>query len=151
MRTIEEIADEIMSYPNYESVPKDLRKEYQELRFIQVQEEESDIYNRYESSKDIPLDRLKEICTAEKEGRLVVLPVNVGDVVYVNFSISGSYFRKNEKPYACKVVFIGINEKGGFISIKFKNGRMWCVDFEDIGKTVFLAKEEALKALGGAE
>ena len=32
---------------------------------------------------DIPLDRLKEICEAEKDGRCVVLPCKVGDNLYV--------------------------------------------------------------------
>ena len=82
MRTIEEISDEMMSYPSYESVPKSLRKEYQEVRLIQVQEEESDIYNRCEISKDISLDRLTEICNAERDGRLVIQPCKRGDKVW---------------------------------------------------------------------
>lgn len=32
--------------------------------------------------RNIPLDRLEEICTAEQEGRVVVLPCKVGDIVY---------------------------------------------------------------------
>ena len=32
---------------------------------------------------DIPADRLQEICEAEKDGRLVVLPCKAGETVYV--------------------------------------------------------------------
>ena len=101
--------------------------------------------------RDIPVHRIKQICNAEKEGRLVVLPVNVGDVVYVNFGISGDYLRKNEKPYACKVVYVGLNGENGHFNIQYGNDRMWTFNFNEIGKTVFLTKEQALKALGGVE
>ena len=39
-------------------------------------------YSRYEITKHIPLDRLEEICQAEREGRCVVLPCKVGDTVW---------------------------------------------------------------------
>ncbi|HZK26338.1 MAG TPA: hypothetical protein VFD00_02200 [Thermoclostridium sp.] len=35
-----------------------------------------------EITADINIDRLAEICEAEREGRLVVLPCKVGDTVY---------------------------------------------------------------------
>ena len=39
-------------------------------------------YSRYEISKDIHIDRLEAICAAEKDGRLVTLPVGkIGDIV----------------------------------------------------------------------
>ena len=82
----------------------------------------------------------------------VVLPVNVGDVVYVNFSIDGDYLRKDKRPYACKVGYIGLNEKGGYFNIQFENRRMWSCDFNEIGVVVFLTKEQAENTLkGGAE
>lgn len=39
-------------------------------------------YSRYEITKHIPLDRLQEICEAEREGRLKLMPCSVGDIVY---------------------------------------------------------------------
>ena len=41
----------------------------------------------------IPLDRLTEICNAERDGRLVVLPCKVGDTLWLAYdriSITGN-------------------------------------------------------------
>ena len=42
-----------------------------------MQQKEAEIYKREQITKDIPLDRLEEICDAERDGRLVVLPCGV--------------------------------------------------------------------------
>ena len=57
----------------------------------------------------IPLARAKELAQAEKDGRLVVLPCNVGDTVWTNLAMSGWYFRDKDRPYSAKVVFMGLN------------------------------------------
>lgn len=89
------------------------------------------------------------------KSQYIKLPCKVGDTVYTNFSVVGDYLREKDKPYACKIVFIGINESddfgGGFVNAEFKNGRMWQFKFLDIGKTVFLDKESAEKALRECE
>lgn len=95
---------------------------------------------------------ISDICPhfADKS-QYIKLPCKVGDTVYTNFSVVGDYLRAKDKPYACKIVFIGINESndfgGGFVNAKLKNGRMWQFKFLDIGKIVFLTKESADKAL----
>ena len=71
MRTIEEIKAKIEAYNRYEDVPKELREEYNKLSFQIWQENLDDSYKRRAATKDIPLDRLKEICEAERDGRLV--------------------------------------------------------------------------------
>jgi len=38
---------------------------------------------RLEIIKDIPPDRLRELASADREGRVVVLPCKVGDMVYM--------------------------------------------------------------------
>lgn len=40
-------------------------------------------YSRYEITKSIPLDRLEEICTAERDGRLWMPPCKAGDTVWI--------------------------------------------------------------------
>ena len=79
--------------------------------------------------------RLREIAEADKEGRLVVLPCKVGDTVY--FALLGR-----------------IIEKQVFSIVSFSNStRIYCGGTseyfrpEDIGKTFFLTREEAEKAL----
>lgn len=42
----------------------------------------SDIAQKIELVKDIPVDRLRELAQADKDGRCVVLPCKVGDTIY---------------------------------------------------------------------
>ena len=79
-------------------------------------------------------------------------PVQVGQKVYTNYAMQGWYFRNNDKPYAAEIVFLGLNnseEMGcGFFNIAYENrGYMMQFKLSDIGKTVFLTKEQAEKAL----
>ena len=78
--------------------------------------------------------RLRELAETDKDGRLVILPCKVGDTVYdVDFGrISSHFIRKIEW-----------NKQGGFARCAF------LLPFDDFGKTVFLTKEEAEKALEG--
>ena len=87
----------------------------------------------------LPIDRLRELAEADKDGRLVVLPCKVGDTVY--FALIGR-----------------IIEKQVFSIVSFSNStRIYCGGTseyfrpEDIGKTLFLTREEAEKALWGME
>lgn len=83
----------------------------------------------------IDVDRMKELAEADKDGRLVVLPCKVGDTVY--FALLGR-----------------IIEKQVFSIVSFSNStRIYCDGTseyfrpEDIGKTFFLTREAAEKAL----
>jgi len=90
----------------------------------------------------IDSDRLQEICKAEAEGRLVVLPCKVGDTVY--FAYSGC-----EKINDAKVSGFWVAEK--WIQLQLTNGSTFtCWDGPNnyFGKTVFLSKEAAEAALG---
>jgi hypothetical protein len=139
MRTIEEIRAELSQYKKYEDVPKELRKEYNKISLQMIQQEECEIYRRYEITKDIPLDRLQEICNAERDGRCVVLPCKVGDTIYVTI---GHFNKKITESKAVKVWFNGFDY------------RVVCDGIGELtfGKSVFLTKEAAEQALkGGAE
>ena len=81
------------------------------------------------------LHHIRELAEADKDGRVVVLPCKVGDTVY--FALLGR-----------------IIEKQVFSIVSFSNStRIYCDGTseyfrpEDIGKTFFLAREEAEKAL----
>lgn len=93
------------------------------------------------------IDKLAEYETAEEEGRLVVLPCKVGQCVYTNFSMSGWYMRKDKRPYIGRIVFIGLNANDPYFNIILGEGKMLQFKFSEIGKRVFLAREEAEKAL----
>lgn len=74
------------------------------------------------------------------------LPCDVGDTVYTNCRMQGWYFREKDKPYAAKIVFIGLNGVDNFMNVDFGDGHMLQFPFSQIGKMVFLTEEEALKA-----
>lgn len=80
-------------------------------------------------------DRLRELAEADRDGHVVVLPCKVGDTVY--FALLGR-----------------IIEKQVFSIVSFSNStRIYCDGTseyfrpEDIGKTFFLTREEAERAL----
>jgi hypothetical protein len=95
--------------------------------------------------------RLQEIEDKIENGTLKEIPCKIGDTLYTNMRWQGDYMRKENAPYPVIVVFIGINDNvdmgGGVINIVNEKGRMWQIDFLDIGETVFLTREEAEKRL----
>lgn len=102
---------------------------------------------KWENNRHEVLQKLAEYEDLEEQGKLPRLPCAVGDTVYTNDSMRGWYFRKSDRPYKAKVVFIGVNGGDGFINIDLGKGLQLQFDFSDFGKTVFLTKEEAKFAL----
>lgn len=102
--------------------------------------------NRWEcecDSCDKPIDwkndcvkKLEEYETAEEEGRLVVLPCKIGNTVYVPSKYSGMVI-----PFHITEFYIFEDEYA--IIDDFDNE----YKIEDFGKTVFITREEAEKAL----
>ena len=98
----------------------------------------ADAEGRYIVMRDAEQDgvaRLRELAEADKDGRVVVLPCKVGDTVY--FALLGR-----------------IIEKQVFSIVSFSNStRIYCGGTseyfrpEDIGKTFFLTREEAERAM----
>ena len=88
-------------------------------------------------------ERIRELLKADKDGRLVVLPCKVGDTVYEVTS------RKTISEYRVKAIrtelfctFIEWDITAGFV-----DKSIFGVPVNEIGKTVFLTREEAEKAL----
>lgn len=114
----------------------------------------------------IPIEWLKELAEAEKEGRLMVLPCKVGDAVW---AVGEGQYKK------CDIDEVCINRKGEVVfaayfgcdsecdGCPFNNwhqeysGEYSCdgewgqaaIKADDFGKTVFLTREEAEAALKG--
>ena len=88
-------------------------------------------------------ERIQELLKADKEGRLVVLPCKVGDRLYEVTD------RKTISVY--KVKAIRVELFGLFIEWDIVEGFVWQslsgINAGEIGKTVFLNREEAEKAL----
>ena len=87
--------------------------------------------------------RLCELAEADKDGRLVVLPCKVGDVVY------GFHGGKTILPMVAK--WIETNTDGWCIAVQYEPMAPRFYRFSDFGKTVFLTYEEAKAALEAME
>ena len=93
--------------------------------------------------------RLRELTKADKDGRLVVLPCKVGDTVWVTGRDNVPREMKLEAPDVRTVCTDEDNlcmstcnrKPDGFCAYRLRN------DGADIGKSVFLTREEAEKAL----
>ncbi len=96
------------------------------------------------------LDRVKELAKADKEGRMVVLPCKVGDMVWV---IAHPWTDKLQKKTlvayvnGMKLFPHGLYVNVLFDTIKINGTRDYGIS--RIGKTVFLTREEAEKAMKG--
>ena len=97
------------------------------------------------SSCDISFRRLAELLTAGRDGRLVVPPCKAGDTVYEVTS------RKTISEYRVKAIrvelfctFIEWDIVAGFV-----DKSIFGVPVDEIGKTVFLTRKEADRALEG--
>ena len=81
----------------------------------------------------LPVARMRELAEADKDGRVVVLPCKVGDTVWLVVT-------KRSRIYATEHKFV-------------KRSRLTFLNMErvlqEFGKTVFLTREEAEKALEG--
>ncbi len=83
--------------------------------------------------------RLRELAEADKDGRLVVLPCKVGDVVF------GIHNGQTILPMVAK--WIETNTDGWCIAVQYAPMAPRFYRFSDFGKTVFLTREEAERAL----
>ena len=96
----------------------------------------------------LPVDRLRELAEADKDGRLVVLPCKVGDTVWViDNPWTGELLKK---PIEAYVNGMGKFSHGLYVNVLFDTRKInGTRDYEinHIGKTIFLTREEAEKAL----
>lgn len=88
------------------------------------------------------LMELKKYQEADKDGRIVVLPCKVGQRVF-------ALLDTDKHISECEVKQIGMGNEIGFIGLEpiWARGRKYGVALNGFGKTVFLTREEAEKAL----
>lgn len=102
-----------------------------------------------ETLNNTPISRLVELAEADKDGRVVVLPCKVGDTLWVTGRDNVPRSMALEAPdirTVCtdedNLCMSTCNRKpGGFCAYRLRN------DGTDIGKTVFLTREEAERAM----
>lgn len=91
------------------------------------------------------IEKLKRYEDAEEYGHFYTTPCKLGDMLYT--TVRARHLRRKELVYPCKVVFIGLNEEGGFVNVQYKNRQMWQFNFDDFGKRVFRTPEEVAEML----
>ena len=96
----------------------------------------------------VPLDRLRELAQADRDGRAVVLPCKVGDTVYAYDDVFNQI-----APFRVDMVELYGHKGMSFCANWRKSGELMAdLDFDrdNIGKTVFLTSAEA-EGGGGIE
>ncbi len=90
----------------------------------------------------LPIDRLRELAEADKDERVVVLPCKVGDTVWRIVRDGEPHITRDEvrDMYFADDMTPCVELVGGRVTFT-----------EKFGKTVFLSREEAEKALRGME
>ena len=119
-------------------------KEYEDTGFDP--EEIADFMKRWEQTVEIGgmlkkycIDHIRDLLQAEHDGRLVVLPCKVGDHILA------------DGREAIVVWFFGYKTERYLHAQFFDNAEHTDIPFYEIGKTVFLTREEADAALKGGE
>lgn len=92
------------------------------------------------------LMRLRELAVADQEGRVIVLPCKVGHRVF-------ALLDTDKHISECEIKQIGLGNEIGFVGLEpiGARGREYGVSLNGFGKTVFLTREEAEKALAELE
>lgn len=87
-------------------------------------------------------ERIRKLVAADDDGRVVVLPCKAGQRVF-------ALMDTDKHISECEVKRIGMGSEIGFISLEpiGARGREYGVSLNGFGKTVFLTREEAEKAL----
>lgn len=132
---------------------------YWRVNFSGVQYQ-ADFVDRLAAYEDIVelcggVDRLRELAEADKDGRVVVLPCKVGDVMYKLFReyTECTSYQVRKDNYCCEGCMVPCDSREVTVIRAIQpNSLPEVVRYiEDIGKTVFLSREEAEKALQGME
>ena len=92
------------------------------------------------------IEALRELAVAYKEGRAIILPCKVGHRVF-------ALLDTDKHISECEVKQIGLGNEIGFVVLEpiGARGRKYGVALNGFGKTVFLTREEAVKALAEME
>ena len=109
---------------------------------IKAQFTENTMINLAAQALGVEPSRLRELAEADKDGRCVVLPCKVGQRVF-------ALLDTDKNISECEVKQIGMGNEIGFIGLETigARGREYGVALNGFGKTVFLTREEAEKAL----
>ena len=132
-----EVCDRLAAYEDTGLTPEEVERSKLEI--------EAGCVKAIARTYGIDSNRLRKFAEADRDGRVVVLPCKVGDILWITGSIRRLYSAK------VRTFFIGHpsgvrwgDNDGGIQMIRTTE----CdVPMRDFGRTVFLTREEAEKAL----
>ena len=119
------MVDRLAAYEDTGLEPEDLKKAFNETAILKL---------AAQALSTTP-DHLRDLLQAEKDGRLVLLPCKAGSLIYVG-----------RRP-AIITRFFGYVSERYFHAVFFDENKGIDIPFEELGKTVFLTREEAEAAL----
>ena len=121
--------ERLAAYEDTGLEPEDLKKAFNEPAILKL---------AAQALSTTP-DHLRDLLQAEKDGRLEVLPCKVGDHVWI------------DGRDAIVTEFFGYRSERYFHAVILGRNKHIDIPFDEIGKTVFLTREEAEAALKGGE
>ena len=122
-------ANRLAAYEDTGVEPEDLNRAFNETAILKL---------AAQALSTTP-DHLRDLLQAENDGRLVVLPCKAGSLIYVG-----------RRP-AIITRFFGYVRERYFHAVFCDENKGIDIPFEELGKTVFLTREEAEAALKGGE
>ena len=167
--TMDEILDRLASYEDLELTPEQIREidrlytsKCEEVAELQEKIEElkleynlkSDILKRVERSNVDFIDEIMMFRGKITDGRLIEIPCKVGDTVYlISNPINVTSYENDEedetlKIFDCKISSITFYKTSNQIRLYWDGEFVaYYLSIEDIGRVVFLTREEAEQAL----
>ena len=130
--------DRLAAYEDTGLEPEDIEQLKGEAFGLRVDKQELEQYRALG-----PIDRLRELAQADREGRCVVLPVKLHDKLYY---VDKEQVRETE----VESIHNWTSGRWKLSTHTDRQSTYWIgyeVDFDGIGKTVFLTREEAEAAL----
>ena len=126
---LDEIVNRLGAYEDTELTPEEVNDAVLGAKLM----EKSQLVSAF----GVAAERLRELAEADKAGRVVVLPCKAGDELWT--------FYNYPDEQVCSFTVTDISTLNGRIMLK--TSRCGVIDARDVGKTVFLTREEAVEAL----
>lgn len=133
------VCDRLAAYEDTGLTPEEIKAPFTEDAMI----------NLAAQALGVEPSRLRELAVADKDGRVVVLPCKVGDILWITGSIRRLYSAKVRTFFIGKPS--GVSGRDNDAGTQMIRTTECDVPMRDFGKTVFLTREEAEKALAEME
>lgn len=129
------LLDRLVAYEDTGMAPEEIKAPLTEDAMINLEAQ----------ALDVEADRLRELAEADKDGRCVVLPCKVGDTVWIVGAVRKLYSAKVRTFFCGHPSAVRGRDPDGHIHMIRTTE---CdIPMQEFGKTVFLSREEAEKAL----